>query len=412
MAGAGAGSGAPAGSYTVHPFFANGHGEQCDVRSPKLGQIVKARVDYVLPPGVHVVTVQEVGRYALLSSASALRASFRRGFDATRMVPKPSFNKSDDEGRWCRSDYMKFKHEIAKAFRVVYAYAQENPDEGDLFDFVVSEFAPNESERDYQSLDDLYRKGQQPKFKGYFNDLCSLYDARIHIRYPGETVADNVFTPVSYVTQDDMFVGVDAAAGLIDAEIFSTLDRETQVALTKDYTLSEVDAKPDLIPRLYSASVYPTKGEIDAFLRKSDTQRRISDVPDRTEPTDAGKTLVILNQDFKRSLSKLIPELVTKYEVTAETPIVLYYPMCRVFSEDPVTKGENEAIALARGMSLTAETQGRPSASSGGPMRRERGRIIGALMEQSGLPPLKKKGGKRKTYRKKKLRNQTRKRRQ
>ena len=394
-------AGAGAGSYTVHPFFANGHGEQCDVRSPKLGQIVKARVDYTLPPGVHVVTIQEAGKYALISSADALRATLRRGFDATRMVTKPPFNKADDASGWCRSDYMKFKHEIAKAFDVAHAYAEENPSKGDLYDFTISDMVTNVSDRDRLSFDDLIRKGDLPEYKGYFERLCDLYDARIHIRYPGESIADNRFTPISYMMDGaDMFTGMDAGAGVIDSEIFSSLDRGTQVALTKRYTLEEMD--PELLRTLYSASVYPTKDEISAYLDKPETQAKIKAVPNTTEPTPLGKTLVVLNRDFNRPLSKIIPDLVAKYEVTAEKPIVLYYPLCRVFSEDPVTKSEKKEVSIAKGMSLTAEIQG------AGPMKTKAPLVLGkAGME--GMP--KKKGGRR-TYRKKKLRNQTRKRRQ
>ncbi len=276
------------------------------------------------------------------------------------MVPKPTFNKSANERGWRQSDYMRFKHEVANAFDVVYAYSIEKPSKGHLYDFTMSEFATEVRAPDRLSFDELLVKGADSRYLGLFDELCDLYDRRIHIRYPGEAIADNRFTPISYVTnKKGQFVGMDAAAGLIDSEIFSSLNRGTQATLTRNYTLAEVDKNPKLLRELYSASIYPTKADIETFLDDPTTKAKIKAITNKEEPTQIGKTLVVLNREFHRPLSELIPEIVENYGVTAKNPIVLYYPMCRAFSEDPETKAEKKQVQLARAKSFEAEVTGR-----------------------------------------------------
>jgi len=407
MAGAGSGS----GGYEVTPVFANGHGEQCVVTTSK-GAFKSTRVEFPLPAGVHVITIQEAGKSAALVSSDALRATFARGLPAFTMVPRPPYTKAGHEQEWCTSPYMKFKHTIAKAFRVVEAISGAEPDEyGDLSNFVESPFAGRSGTPSViLTFEEVVRRGNEPEFKrtNAFQRLCKLYDERIHIRYPGEMVADNKFTPISYMLDEDsMFTGMDGGCGIIPADLFGSLDPEYQTALTNRFDLDEMTTEK--LIDLYSASIFPTRTQVADFLAKPSTQAEIKAVPNKTEPTQFGKTLVVLNrnEEFKQTLSNLIPMIVKKYKVTQTNPIVLYYPLCRVLETEPTTAAAKKTVAGLMEFGKAA-SQG---IETGMDVDEEVGYGVGA---GAGPKPAKKKPGgrRRRTYRKKKLRTQTRRRRQ
>ena len=387
---AGAGAGPSSRDIAVTPFFANGHGEQCVVPGPKKGTFESARSEFILPPGVHIITVQEVGKYASIVSVDALRATFVRGFNSSRLVTRPRVSKGGHESEWCTSDYMRFKHDIARTFRVVEAASTTEEGFDDLFDFVNDETKGMTSDTTLLSFDELMNKGNQPAYKksNAFRRLCDLYDARIHTRHPGDPVANNRFTPISYMTDaDQFFTGMDGACGLIAKDKFDTLDREFRAAMTQRYSLDELT--PNILVDLYSASIFPTSSQIKAFLSSGTTQAEIATVSDETEPSYIGKALVALNRadKFKTTLKDMVDLIVKMYKPSDSNPVVLYYPLCRVFDVEPTTKAGKASLSkleeAAKHASMEVEELG--YGSSGGRRRRR-------------------------TYRKKKLRNQTRKR--
>ncbi len=389
---AGAGAGPSSRDLAVTPFFANGHGEQCVIHGSKKGTFETARSEFILPPGVHIITVQEVGKYASIVSVDALRATFVRGFNSSRLVTRPRVSKEGHEDEWCRSDYMRFKHDIARTFRVVEAASTTEEGFGDLFDFVNDETKGMTSDTTLLSFDEVMNKGNQPAYKksNAFRRLCDLYDARIHTRHPGDPVANNRFTPISYMTDaDQFFTGMDGACGVIAKDTFDALDRKFRAAMTQRYSLDELT--PEMLVDLYSASIFPTSSQIKAFLSSKATQTEIAAVSDETEPSYIGKALVALNRadKFKTTLKDIVALIVKMYKPSDSNPIVLYYPLCRVFDVEPTTKAGKESLAKleesAKYASMEVEESG--YGYSGGRRRRR-------------------------TYRKKKLRNQTRKRRQ
>ena len=394
MAGAGAGP----GKLTVRPFFANGHGEQCIVPGSKKGMVKSARVAFELPEGVHVVTVQEAGKSALVMSADAIRATFARGFNAEKMVLRPSFPKEGNEDAWCSSEFMKFKHEIAMAYRVVEAIKTAEPtrEHLELYNFTRDEtfVGGKDALPKLLSYDQLLGKlrADPRKYKdtNILRRLCDLYDERIHIRHPGDTVANNRFTPISYILDPDtnMFTDMDGACGLVAYDTFGALDSSTKAALVKRYTLDELNETHDILPNLYLGSIFPTHDEIVSYLNADSTAEAVETIGNEIEDTYMGKVLVVLNreEELKKPLSELIDLIVEKYAPSNDNPVVLYYPLCRVFDVEPTTKAGKKAFEK-KVQEAKVESQAMEEGFSGGRRRRR-------------------------TYRKKKLRNQTRKRRQ
>jgi hypothetical protein len=258
---------------------------------------------------------------------------------------------------------MQFLHKIAKSLEIVDAAISEARDTGN-----------SKKVSEYSKL----RASVPPD-----QSLCKFYDTKIHVHYPGDQVAESTFVPFSYQMGPAGGIAIiDGASGLVDRAKLLALDQSQRDALGMSYSVDFSD-RPRLSD-LYAASVYPTEADVKKLVTsKGGDEAKAMDEMSR------GK--------FSIKLSKLIQDLATK---PADTPIVIYYPVCRFIGDEP--RIEN-AARLSRAFSLTQSEKPR-----GGPMRRQG---TGVLETEFGLPS-KGKGGKRKTYRKKKFRTQTRKRRQ
>lgn len=428
---AGAGAGASVGEPSIRvarPLFANGHGEQCIVPGSKKGTVKSARVEFTLPEGVHVITIQEAGKSALVMAADALRATVSRSsevpFNPKRIALRPRYGKQGHEDLWCKSKFMQFKHEIAMIYRVVEAVKTAEPTRNheDLFNFVRDERyeLPKEGSPKLLTFNQLFEKLRVAGPGAYggrdmIRDVCDLYDRRIHIRHPGDRVANNLFTPISYILgEDNKFSDMDGACGLVAYDTFDALGRDDKASLVKRYTLDELNKNPAVLPTLYRASIFPTSEDIQGYINHADMPRAIGEITDDNEETYMGKVLVALNrgkegwseeglfadrQPLKKTLEELVQLVVETYKPTNDNPVVLYYPLCRVFDVEP----SPTAVKLARTTSLQEET--------GGPMWDRPGKYSAVkMLGKQGMLPYG--GRRRKTYRKKKLRTQTRRRRQ
>ncbi len=354
-------AGAP---YTVHPFFANGHGSQC------WDSATKPFIPYILPPGVHFVTIQEAGEVTRLSSTDVLRTTFYRGFDATRMVPKPSFHKNDNQSAWCTSDYMAFKHEISRAFEVIEASVLHDKEYQDLYPFLFSEHAGGPYETHRLSFSELITKGKRPEYRGMFDKLCSFYDRYIHVRYPGEVISDNNFVAISssYDKETNKFLYLNGAFGLVDGTKFAELDTPNRKLLTSRISVDELNKNPKLLPKMLTASFYPNQKEIEKTLENKSEIEYIKTRPDEIDKRFSGKALFVFGRKYQKRLSELIPEVIEAYNVSEDNPIVIYYPVCRRFSQplQSIQLPSKKAANFVRSSSLERETTGHPLGAGAG----------------------------------------------
>jgi hypothetical protein len=326
---AGAGAG-PSEEKASHVFLANGHGGDCIATGP--GERIVER--FTLPEGVYVITVQESGLYTFLSGAEVIR-SFARGTEWDKLPPsRTGYDR-------CNSKYMQFLHEIAKSFDIVKAALFEAELDGDAYNMSkYSALLAHASARRDQSPD---------------KPLCDFYETKIHVHYPGDRVAESTFVPFSYQMYNAVGITtIDGASGLVDRAKLLALDESQRDALGTEYNVG-VERPP--LSKFYAASVYPTEREVQKFVTTVGAEAEAMDMLSRGS--------------LSIKLSKLVQNLVTQGGVTAQTPIVIYYPVCRFIDADPLTK---EAAGRSRAFSLEQSRQPRVTGVFGGKLKKSRKR--------------------------------------
>ena len=259
-------------------FLFNGHGEDLTQN----GEFEKI----TLPDNVVYITVTECGKPAQLASVDVLK-SYRWRNPVFDIIPKIN-----------TPQYLEYKKELAQIFGMY--------DPSDKLD------------------EEAILKILEP----------------IHVKFPGEEINNNKFTPISTIGNPMTEAGykkvkLDGASGLIKRDDWVSLDRSLIPSLTERKNVSELTAEDFL--QYYAASSYPTRADVEAKLKENDD--------------DVKKTIRYYYQNGT-PVSELIEKFRSKIP---ERKTIFINPLCRVIAADSgLTLPE---IALAKASSNAIEKE-------------------------------------------------------
>ena len=211
-------------------YFANGHGE--DIYDTKAREFVK----FTLPNNVWLITGEECGRAAEISSNNALEI-----------------------------------------------FALSGPGELDLGEFTDTDWA------------DVLEHEPKPGNEAYVRAIGRMFTLQnpknVHIKGPGDSDAiDNWFIPASVLTYTKSVVSpstlLDGACGLVRRDLLMK-QPGTDDGTSPLVSRVSIKDKAFSLPSMYVASVYPTAKEVnDRILKKGNTYKVLNE--DMHTPKDAG----------------------------------------------------------------------------------------------------------------------------
>lgn len=376
---AAAGEGPPAKEGTGHSpirfLIADGHGMDCIESVTREGGLYKPALKRV-PPNRYYITFQTCGKLSYYSSSKIQKAVASRVPALNRVPPKPA-----DPSVRCDSDYMEFKHQLARVFRTLNSIRCADPEQANTPKF-------RNMLKETEARKDAPLKTYSPHTKEY---LCEFYDQYIHIHYPGDEYVDNTFVPTSYSPTGGVYMSPQASmGGILDKDMLVAVGLGTPLMLNRPVSEAE-DAvrgatlhpgfreRRQPIENFYMASVYPTLRDVREMIDKKITPRAASlrlGQPRKHEAEEAVIEELYKNRDWYRTVSQILedPALTPKasavfeangradlaatiaaFEPPEGAPIVLAYPVCRYVPPNaPVLR----AASLAAAASYARETSG------------------------------------------------------
>lgn len=405
MAAGPAAAGAPQvkpGVRNARVFMLDGHGADCVKYSPTEAEPDRVTMDVkIVPKNKYFITIVPSGELSYYDTTVAQQSFISRDADWEKIPPKHTGSKE----ALCDSDYMEFKHKIARYYDIVYIILRRGPEAGGDYD-LIEPFA-----RDLVRGSALANKPLREYPKELKKILCEIYNRRIHVHYPGDTYVDNSFSPINYHSNLREKTAMIGAGGVIDRDaamfLGTSFRSTTQMALY--HSERETAWRP--LEDFYRASVWPSI--LDIKVRKEFEKlpkTRAVNYADRRiiEQLYEGTYLPVsyIMDMEKPKASELLRDFATHMRELAAAATDEHDKEFNI-------EKSNEAFALAKALETTVEGGDRPEIYYY-PVCRDVAKIPGAaaavaLRAAESLQQEVGEGGrrKRKTYRKKRRTRKT-----